>query len=401
MTKEELKLEKDIFAVFDTADEINPYATYLDKSTLSTVDEWIDTGSLALNAIMTGSVYKGVPKGRVVQFAGPSQTMKSFFVQNIIANAQKMGMYVIVCDSENAIEREAAKGFGIDTSKVKYIPCLTLENTRNTLFKILQNIEKDKRMFGKVLIVIDSLANMESELGEKRMGKDSTSSDMGTFAKAAKSLLKTCTNWGALTKTTTVITNHIYDDPAAMYPSLEKNMPGGRAAIYLPSITVQLARKAVESDGGKTIDDTKAASQKKFAGVQLKCLTVKNRFIKQFLEAELFLSYAKGLDKYYGLLEIAKGMGTIVQNGATYSDWEGNKLGYYKNFRKDVDLWENRLIPHMDSKLWDEWSYSNLKEGEEQVDPPDEEYDESEDDDISDIEVPDEDYVPYEDEDEE
>lgn len=383
------KDEKDYFDIMDSIDDINPYASYLDKSTLSVVDEWIDTGSMALNAIISGSLYKGVPKGRVVQFAGPSQTGKSFFVQKLIANAQKMGMYVVVFDSENAIEPSSAKGFGIDTSKVKYIPCVSIENTRNAIYKLCQEI-KAKKKEGKFLIVVDSLANQESELGEKRMADDKTSADMGTFAKACKSLLKTSTIWGGLTKTTMVFTNHVFDNPAEMYPQLEKNMPGGRSAVYLPTVTVQLARKPVKADDGKTITNTLAAAQKNFSGVILRCLTVKNRLIKQYLEAELYLSFATGLDRYYGLLELAKGLGTVISTGTTYTDWEGNKLGFYKNWRTDTKLWEERLLPDLESRILAEWSYSNLENNEI---PEDEYIDDDEDDNVI---LPDEEEIPYE-----
>ena len=247
------KLDKSIAELLDVINEVNPYACYLNESTLSNVTEWIDTGSMILNAQISGSLWGGIPDGRLVQLCGPSQTGKSFFVQKIIANAQKMDKTVVIFDSENAIDQESAKGFGIDSSKVKYVPALTIENTRNAIYKFLKKV-KEAGQEGKFLIVIDSLANMESELGEKRMDENSTSSDMGSFAKAMKPLLKTCTNWGRLTRTPVVVTNHIFDNPAEMYPSAEKNMPGGRAAVFLPSVTLQLARKAAKDDAGKTID---------------------------------------------------------------------------------------------------------------------------------------------------
>lgn len=74
----------------DLIDEVNPYSTYLEKSTLSVVDEWIDTGSLALNAIMSGSIYKGVPVGRIVQFAGPSMCLTKAQKINVYRVRQKM-----------------------------------------------------------------------------------------------------------------------------------------------------------------------------------------------------------------------------------------------------------------------------------------------------------------------
>ena len=369
----------DVMAALDSINEINPYASYLDESTLSMVDNWIDTGSLVLNALISGSLYGGIPDGRVVQFVGASQTGKSFFIQKIIANAQKAGKNVVVFDSENAIDKESVAGFGIDSSMVKYVPSLTIENTRNAIFKFLKTV-KERKLEGQFLIVIDSLANMESELGEKRMDDDKTSSDMGSFAKAMKPLLRTCVNWGRLTRTPIVVTNHIYDDPSAMFPSLEKNFTGGKAAVYLPSVTIQLARKAAKDDGGKTIDADLAASQKSFSGVIIRALAVKNRFIKQYIEVDMYLSFSRGLDKYYGLLEVMKGMGVVISTGTTYTDWEGNKLGFYKNWRKDIKLWDDRLLPELECRISDNWRYGN-KIGQE---IPDQELD-SEDDAVQSI----------------
>jgi hypothetical protein len=200
-----------------------------------------------------------------------------------------------------------------------------------------------------------------------RMDKDSMSADMGTFAKSVKSLLKTCTNMSTLTKTPIIITNHVYDDPSAMYPSLEKNMPGGKAAVYLPSVTVQLARKLVKDGEIKQVNDKLSASQKNYSGVVIRMLTVKNRFIKQYLEGEMYLSFSKGLDKYYGLVDIMKGMGVISNSGSSYSDWEGNKLGYLKSFSKDTELWENKLLPELEKRIKINWDYGSAPEDDDLI----------------------------------
>ena len=386
MAKEESKLSKDIMAAMDEINTINPYATYLNESTLSEVNNWIDTGSLVLNALISGSLYGGIPDGRVTQLAGVSMAGKSFIALRIAANAQKAGKTVVIFDSENAIDSAGAKKLGLDTSKVKYVPSFGIEQTRNAIYKFLISV-KEKGLEGKFFIVIDSLANLQSELEFTRMAKDSTSADMGSFAKAIKTLVKTCTNLSTLTKTPILITNHVYDDPSAMYPSLEKNMAGGKAVIYLPSVTVQLARKPMNTsiDAGKTFDGKLAASQKNFSGIVLRALTVKNRFIQQYLEGEMYLSFSTGLDRYYGLLEIMKGMGVVTNSGPTYHDWSGEKLGYYTKWRKDFELWENRLLPELEKRIKSNWSYGNGNNPEEEIFEDDS--DDSEDDEIS-VELP-------------
>ena len=350
---------KEIDAALDSIDKINPFATYLSDSTLSRVGGWIDTGSYVLNAIVSGSIHGGIPKGRVTMMGGESMTGKTLFVLKILANAQKEGLIPVIFDTENAVDPEGAERIGLDISKVKYVPCITIEQTRNALFKFLTAV-KEKGLEGKFIIAIDSLGNLQSELEHSRMGKDSMSSDMGTKARAMKSLMQTCTNLGATTQTTILCTNHVYDDPTAMFPSIEKNMPGGKSIIYLPSVTIQLARKPMKSDGGKTMDAETAVGQKNYAGILIRALTRKNRFIKQYLQGEMFLSFQTGLDRYYGLLDLAVGVGAVIQTGSTYTLPDGKKLGYYKNFRKDKDLWENTILPVLEERIKDEWSYSSF-----------------------------------------
>lgn len=348
---------KDAIAAMDSINEINVYATYLNESTLSVISEYIDTGSMVLNAIISGSLYGGIPGGRVTMLAGESMVGKSLFVLKILANAQKAGKIPVIFDTENAIDPEGAARLGLDISKVKYVPCITIEQTRNSIFKFLTSVQ-EKGLEGKFIIAIDSLGNLQSEMDMKRMDKESTSSDMGTRAKAMKTLLQTCTNLAALTRTTMVMTNHVYDDPAAMYASIEKNIPGGKAAMYLPSVTVQLARKPMKDDGGKTIDNDMAVAQKNYSGIVIKALTRKNRIIRQYLEAEMYLSFASGLDKYYGLLDLLVGMGVIIQTGSTYTRVDGSKLGYYKNWKRDKSKWDE-FLPILESKIKETWSYSN------------------------------------------
>ena len=152
-------------------------------------------------------------------------------------------------------------------------------------------------------------------------------------------------------------------------------MPGGKSIVYLPSVTVQLARKPVKSDGGKTMDAETAVGQKNYAGIIIRALTRKNRFIKQYLQGEMFLSFHTGLDRYYGLLDLAVGVGAVVQTGSTYQLPDGKKIGYYKNFRKDIDLWEKTILPVVEEKIKTEWAYSG---GEEMDEVPEEDHGEEE-----------------------
>lgn len=351
--EEKVDINKLASKVFDVLDDYSPYSSFLDQSTLSNVDEWIDTGSKMLNAVISGSLYGGIPKGRVTLLAGESASGKSFIAQKIVGNAQKMGMYTVVFDTENAIDARMVESLGADPKKIKYFPAKSIEQVRNAIFALLQKIE-ETHMEGKFLVVIDSLANMLSEMETKRMDKDSTSADMGTVAKAIKSLLKTCTTYGGLTKTTFVVTNHIYDNPNEMYPDLVKCMNGGKACRYLPSVVVQLAKKNLkEKDSGE-----KDEVGKGIAGIEMRCMCVKNRFIRPMIEGSMYLSWKTGLDEEYGTLELAINLGVIERRGSVYVLYDGTSLGYAKAFRKKKELWDEKIYPEIERRLPEAWGYS-------------------------------------------
>lgn len=365
-------MENDVLKALETLEVGNPYASFLNNSTLSNVDSWISTGSYVLDAIISGKIRNGgIPKGRLTLFYGESQTYKSSIIQRILANAQKDGLIPVIFDSENAIDAQGAERFGLDTTKVKLVPIFNIEQCRNSIFKFLTTV-KEKGLDGKFIIAIDSLGNLQSAMETTRMEKDSTSTDMGTRARAIKSLLQTCTQLSAITKTTIVITNHLYDNPGEMHPTLIKTPVGGKSVIYLPSVSVQLMRKPIKEDVIKSDDSGLAALQKSYVGILIRALTAKNRFIRQFLEGEIYISFEKGADKYHGLLDLAVGLGIIVNNGSTYT-FGGEKIGFAKNFIRDKDFWENKVIPLIDEKIKTEWAYSGTtKEVEVVVDDDDE-----------------------------
>lgn len=351
-------MDKDILKALDVLDEGNPFASFLDKSTLSRVDKWISTGSYVLDAIISGKMRNGgIPNGRLTMLYGESMTYKSSLVQKILANAQKEGMIPVVFDSENAIDPEGAERLGLDISKVKHVPIFNIEQCRNSLHKFLTGV-KEKGLEGKFIVAIDSLGNLESALETSRIEKDSHSVDMGTRARAIKTLLRTCTQMSAITKTPIIITNHLYDNPGDLHPTLVKSMPGGKACVYLPSVSVQLMRKPVKEDAVKSETGTTAVSQRNYVGIIVRALTAKNRFIKQYLEGELYISFTNGADKYHGLLELAVDLNIIQASGPTYS-YNGEKLGFAKSFIKNSDFWEEQIIPKIEERIKSEWAYSS------------------------------------------
>jgi RecA/RadA recombinase len=354
-------MSKELKAVFSKLDKLNPDATILSDSALSTVTEYIDTGCMVLNSIISGSLYGGVPKGRITGFSGPSQTGKTFIINKILAEAQRNDIYPVIFDTEAAIDECSTKGVGLDADNVKYVPVHTVEACRNQISTFLDSVIEAKQE-GKFIISIDSLGNLASQKEVDDVEKGKAAMDMGLRAKGLKSMMRILTYKAAKAGVTILFSNHTYEDPGALFPTLVKNQSGGKGPVYLSSVLVQLAKRDEKHDAGND-GDVSIPEANKYSGVTLRALTVKNRFVPPFLQCEMYLNYKNGLDKYSGLKELAINHGVIEQNGSTFTlpatgESPAKKLGYYKNWSKDTQLWDDIIIPQVEKKLAEVYSYS-------------------------------------------
>lgn len=351
-----MKQDELLSKAFKSLDALNPEATFLSENALCNVDTWYDTGCYALNAIVSGKLKDGgVPKGRIVIFAGPSQTGKTLLVNKILGIAQKKGITPVIFDTEFAIDKTTTAGVGLDPDKTKYVPVYTIENARNQISTFLDSIVENN-LQGKFIISLDSLGNLAGSKEVMDVEKDKSAADMGTRAKGLKSMLRLLTYKAGRAGVTILMTNHTYSDPASLYPSLVQNQSGGSGPLYMASVIVQLAKK---NEKQESEDEAILPEAKNYNGVTLRALTVKNRFVPPFLEASINLNYLTGLDKYSGLLEMAVNHGLIVQTGSTYQKADGTKLGYAKTFTKDKSFFES-LIPELDKKLATAYKYGNV-----------------------------------------
>jgi len=339
---------------FAKLQKINTNATVLEDNTLSNVTDWIDTGCLVLNTILSGSLYGGVPKGRITIFAGESGCGKTFILNKILANAQKKGMIPIIFDTEVAVDKTSAEGVGLDSKNVKYVPVDTVESCRNQIMTFLDGVEEEPELHGKFIISIDSLGNLASEKEINDAGSGKGAMDMGLRAKQLKSMMRMITYKAAVTGTTIIASNHTYADPGALHPTLVKQQAGGSGPIYMASILVQMAAKKEKTDNSNE-NDVALTESRNYSGVTLRMLTVKNRFVPAFLQCEAYLNFKTGLDKYSGLRDIAVAHNIIQQNGATFAMGD-KKLGYYKNWRKDEDLWQEILVS-LEESIKDKYRY--------------------------------------------
>ncbi|NBP12948.1 AAA family ATPase [bacterium] len=353
---EDTEFSGDIKDAFKILDDLNPDAQFLDENTLSTVKEWIDTGCMALNAIISGSLYGGIPMGRIIGFAGPQACGKTLMVNKIMANAQKKGMHVVYFDTENALDKDTAESLGCDPAKIKHCPIEIIEECRNQLVKFLKTVVENK-LQGKVMIAIDSLGNLISAREAKVIEDGKDSADMGARAVSLKSMLRAITHAAAKANCPIVFTNHTYDNPGALYPTLVKSQSGGSGPLYMSSVLVQMATKQErvgKSDNKNASDETTPLS-KDVNGLTMRALTTKNRFVPPFLEAEMYLNFRTGISKYSGLLEMAEGYGVITKQGHRYVVGE-EVLGFYKDWKDDDAAWA-KVLPKLEEKLQSELKF--------------------------------------------
>lgn len=342
---------------FKILDDLNPDAAFLNENSLSTVTEWIDTGCMALNAIISGSLYGGIPVGRITGFAGPQACGKTLMVNKIMANAQKKGMHVVYFDTENALDKDTAENLGCDAHKIKHCPIEIIEDCRNQMVKFLKTVV-EKGLQGKVIIAIDSLGNLISAREAKVIEDGKDSADMGARAVSLKSMLRAITHAAAKANCPIVFTNHTYDNPGALYPTLVKSQSGGSGPLYMSSVLVQMATKqerVSRSDNKNAIDDTTPLS-KDINGLTMRALTTKNRFIPPFLECEMYLNFKSGISKYSGLLEMAEGYGILTKQGHRHALGD-EVLGFYKDWKDNDEVWA-KILPRLEEKLQTELKFN-------------------------------------------
>ena len=358
--KEKQKIIDKAWAVLD---DTNPEASMLSEA-LSNINTFDDTGCCMLNALLSGRIVDGgFPEGRMTVLAAPSSVGKSYIGLQAAALAQKKGKRILIFDSENAIDREFASNLGLDVSKVKYFPVKSIEQCKNSMYAFLDFVDK-QGMKGQFFILVDSLGGMMSEMDFKRLEDESTSADMGTLAKSMKGFIKMMTIMSARTKTTIVCTNHIFDNPGQMFPAIEKNMSGGKSVKYFSSTVLQLSAVQVkEDDKDRKTGDEAAIGSKGMTGIAIRGLSIKNRVVKPYMEGGMYISWQKGLRKYYGLLDLAQEFDLIYNKaGKLYvraeNEGEADRyIGTKVEIQTSKKFWDE-FIPTLQKKIDEHWTYN-------------------------------------------
>ena len=287
----------------DVASEIgNEYASLVsDGISAGDTSGYIDTGSYIFNALCSGSIYGGVPGNKITAIAGESSTGKTFFclgiVQHFLESNPEAG--VIYFESESAISKQMIEDRGIDSNRMMIVPVTTVQEFRLQSIKIL-----DKYMSMKdqkpMMFVLDSLGMLSTskEVEDSEAGKETR--DM-TRAQVVKAIFRILTLKLGKANVPLLVTNHTYDVVGAYVPT--KEMGGGSGLKYAASTIVYLSKKK-EKDGKDVI------------GNIVKAKAAKSRLTKENSQVETRLYYdSRGLDKYYGLLELGEKYGVFERKG--------------------------------------------------------------------------------------
>lgn len=271
---------------------------------------FIDTGSYALNALLSASIYGGAPNNRAVMWAGAPSAGKSFLTLSCVKQYldDNPDASVLYFDTEFALEKDMILKRGIDVSRFHIIQTTTLQDFRTKALKFLNGYEAAKKK-KPVLLALDSLSNLptEKEIADAESGKDVR--DM-TKAQIIRSIFRIMTQKLGKNNVPLMITNHIYSSMDMYSPVV---ISGGSGAIYAASTIVTLNKSKLK-DGADVV------------GNIIKATTYKSRYSQENQRVELILDFETGLDRFYGLLPLAEKYSIIKKVSTRYELPDGTKV---------------------------------------------------------------------------
>ena len=271
----------------------NEYASVVEDGVESgDVDSFIDTGSFILNGLLSGSLKGGLPSTKVTALAGESATGKTYFLMGIVKNFLDSNPEagVVYFESESAITKQMVVDRGIDSKRMVIMPVTTVQEFRTQALKVLDTyLLQDESERKPLFLCLDSLGMLSTtkEVEDTADGKETR--DM-TRAQVLKAAFRVLTLKLGRAKDPMVVSNHTYDVVGSMFP--QKEMGGGSGLKYAASSIIYLSKKK-EKDGTEVI------------GNIIHCKNHKSRLTVENKMVDVRLTYDKGLDRYYGLLDLA------------------------------------------------------------------------------------------------
>jgi len=275
--------------------------------------DWISTGNYTLNYLISGDFHKGVPLGKVTVFAGESGAGKSFICSgNLVRNAQQQGIYVILIDTENALDEKWLQDLGVDTSEDKLLKLnmAMIDDVAKTIHEFMSEY-KAMTERPKVLFVIDSLGMLLTPTDINQFEAGDLKGDMGRKPKALTALVRNCVNMFGSYNVGMVATNHTYASQDMFDP--DDKISGGQGFVYASSIVVAMKKlKLKEDEDGNKVSDV--------MGIRAACKIMKTRYSKPFETVQIKIPYETGMNPYSGMVDMLEKQGILVQ--------QGNRLKY-------------------------------------------------------------------------
>ena len=265
-------------------------------------DTWVSTGNYCLNKLISGDFFKGIPLGKVTVLAGESGAGKSYIAAgNIVKNAQDQGIFVVLIDSENALDEKWLLALGVSTEEDKLLKLnmAMIDDAAKVINDFMADYkkeyaDKDTDERPKVLFVIDSLGMMLTPTDVAQFEKGDLKGDMGRKPKALSALVRNCVNMFGDYNVGLVATNHTYASQDMFDP--DDKISGGQGFIYASSIVIAMRKLKlkVDADGNKTSD---------VHGIRAACKIMKTRYAKPFESVQVEIPYETGMSPYSGLVE--------------------------------------------------------------------------------------------------
>ena len=290
--------------------------------------DWISTGSFALNYLISGDFKKGVPLGKVTVFAGESGAGKSYFCSgNIVRHAQEQGIFVVLIDSENALDESWLQALNVDTSEDKLLKLnmSMIDDVAKTISTFMDDYKSmDEEDRPKVLFVVDSLGMLLTPTDMDQFQKGDMKGDMGRKPKQLTALVRNTVNMIGSYNVGLVCTNHTYASQDMFDP--DDKISGGQGFIYASSIVVAMKKlKLKEDEAGNKISEVR--------GIRAGCKVMKTRYSKPFEGVQVKIPYETGMNPYSGLIELFEKKGLLEKQGnrLKYVDLKGEEhLDYRK-----------------------------------------------------------------------